>query len=262
MATSGTLDLAAYMSNSIRTIMAKAYKSVLSNPREAKFAFRMQTLFQKSEKRRRKMLEQEELEVPPFLISSISTICNLHCKGCYARSNGIAEDEKANQKATLTADQWKNNFTEAADMGINFSLIAGGEPFMRKDILEKIAEVKDMIFPIFTNGTLIGPSYMKFLKDNLNMVPIISIEGTAMGTDERRGQGVFKRAMQSMEMLKQEGLFFGTSITITTENYHLVTSPQFIDTLRGYGCKIVFFIEYVPTEKGTEHLAFGDEHVA
>ena len=128
MATSGTLDLAAYMSNSIRTIMAKAYKSVLSNPREAKFAFRMQTLFLKSEKRRRKMLEQEELEVPPFLISSISTTCNLHCKGCYARSNGIAEDDAANQKATLTPDQWKNIFTEAADMGINFSLIAGGEP--------------------------------------------------------------------------------------------------------------------------------------
>jgi hypothetical protein len=50
MTTKGTLDLAAYMSNSIRTIMAKSYKSVLSNPREAKFAFRMQTLFQKSEK--------------------------------------------------------------------------------------------------------------------------------------------------------------------------------------------------------------------
>jgi len=62
MATSETLDLGAYMSNSIRNIMAKAYKSVLSNPREAKFAYRMQTLFQKSEKRRRKMLEQEGLE--------------------------------------------------------------------------------------------------------------------------------------------------------------------------------------------------------
>lgn len=198
MATSSQLDLAAYMSNSIRTIMAKAYKSVLSNPREAKFAYRMQTLFQKSEKRRKKMLEQEGLEVPPFLISSISTTCNLHCKGCYARSNGIAEDDATNQKATLTPEQWKAIFTESADMGINFSLIAGGEPFMRKDILESIAEVKDMIFPIFTNGTLIGPSYMKFLKDHLNMVPIISIEGTAMGTDERRGQGVFKRAMQSM----------------------------------------------------------------
>jgi len=53
MATNETLDLRAYMSNSIRNIMAKAYKSVLSNPREAKFAYRMQTLFQKSEKRRK-----------------------------------------------------------------------------------------------------------------------------------------------------------------------------------------------------------------
>lgn len=255
-------SLADYMSGSIRNIMAKAYKSVLSNPREAKFAFRMQSLFQKSEKRRRKMMEQEGLEVPPFLISSISTTCNLHCKGCYARSNGIAEDAEADRKATLTPEQWQAIFTEAANMGINFSLIAGGEPFMRKDILEKIAEVKDMIFPIFTNGTLIGPSYMKFLNEHLNMVPIISIEGTAMGTDERRGQGVFKRTLQSMALLKEEDLFFGTSITVTTENYHLVTSPEFIDNLRGYGCKIVFYIEYVPTEKGTEHLAFGNEEVA
>ena len=89
------------MSNSIRTIMAKAYKSVLSNPREAKFAYRMQTLFQKSERRRKKMLEQEGLEIPPFLISSISTTCNLHCKGCYARSNGIAEDAEVDRKSTL-----------------------------------------------------------------------------------------------------------------------------------------------------------------
>lgn len=31
-------NLSDYMSNSIRQIMAKAYKNVLSNPREAKFA--------------------------------------------------------------------------------------------------------------------------------------------------------------------------------------------------------------------------------
>lgn len=255
------MDLAAYMSGSISRIMAKAYKNVLSNPREAKFAFRMQQLFAKSEKRRRKIKEQEGLDVPPFLISSIATQCNLHCKGCYARSNGIADDEEATRKATLTPEQWRQIFTEAAEMGINFSLLAGGEPMMRRDILDAVAEVKDMIFPIFTNGTLIGPSYVEFLNKHLNMVPIISIEGTAIGTDERRGQGVFRRAMQSMEMLCQEDLFFGTSITVTTENLEQVTSSEFINQLRSYGCKIVFFIEYVPTEPGTEHLAFGDEHV-
>ncbi|MCR5198801.1 MAG: radical SAM protein [Prevotella sp.] len=256
------IDLAAYMSGSISLIMTKAYKNVLSNPREAKFAFRMQQLFAKSEKRRRRVLDDERLEVPPFLISSISTTCNLHCKGCYARSNGIAEDAEADRRETLTPEQWRDIFTEAASLGINFSLLAGGEPMMRKDILEAVAEVKDMFFPIFTNGTLIGPSYMDFLRKHLNMVPIISIEGTAMGTDERRGQGVFRRAMQSMELLRQEDLFFGTSITVTTENLPMVTSKEFIDQLRSYGCKIVFFIEYVPTEAGTEHLAFNDEHVA
>ena len=256
------LDLATYMSGSISRIMAKAYKNVLSNPREAKFAFRMQQLFAKSEKRRKKVQEKEGIDVPPFLISSISTTCNLHCKGCYARSNGIANDQEAERKATMTPQQWQQIFTEAADMGINFSLLAGGEPMMRKDIQEAVAEVKDMIFPIFTNGTLIGPSYIEFLRKHLNMVPIISIEGTAMGSDERRGQGVFKRAMQSMELLKQEDLFFGTSITVTTENYQMVTTSEFIDQLRSYGCKIVFYIEYVPTEAGTEHLAFIDEHVA
>lgn len=262
METSEKNQLAEYMSGSIRNIMTKAYKNVLSNPREAKFAYKMQRLFEKSEKLRSKMAETEELDVPPFLISSISTTCNLHCKGCYARSNGIAEDAEADRKQTLTPQQWRDIFTEAASMGINFSLLAGGEPMMRRDILEQVAEVKDMIFPIFTNGTLIGPTYMEFLRKHLNMVPIISIEGTAMGTDERRGRGVFNRAMQSMQLLKQEDLFFGTSITVTTENLPLVTSREFIDQLRSYGCKIVFFIEYVPTEAGTEHLAFNDEHVA
>ncbi len=255
-------DLAGYMSNSIRNIMVKAYKNVLSNPREAKFAYKMQRLFEKSEKLRRKVSETEHLAIPPFLISSISTTCNLHCKGCYARSNGIAEDAEAQRKETLTPAQWRDIFTEAASLGIYFSLLAGGEPMMRKDILEEVSKVGDMIFPIFTNGTLIGPSYIQFLRKHLNLVPIISIEGTAMGTDERRGNGVFRRAMQSMELLKQEDLFFGTSITVTTENYRLVTSEEFINQLRSYGCKIVFYVEYVPTESGTEHLAFDDEHVA
>ena len=44
-----------------------------------------------------------------------------------------------------------------------------------------------------------GPSYIDFLRRHLNMVPVISIEGTAIGTDERRGRGVFQRAMQSSD---------------------------------------------------------------
>ena len=256
------IDCAAYMNGSISRIMAKAYKNVLSNPREAKFAFRMQQLFAKSEKRRKKVKEQEGIDVPPFLICSIATICNLHCKGCYARANGIAADSAEEQKTTLSPDQWKAIFEESALLGINFALLAGGEPMMRKDILEAVAEVKDMIFPIFTNGTLIGPSYIEFLKKHLNMIPVISIEGMEHSTDERRGKGMSKLAMQSVEMLHNEDLFFGTSITVTTENFDLVTSDEFVDNLRDLGCKLIIYVEYVPTEAGTEYLAFGEADLA
>ena len=253
------INLQGYMSDAIRRIMAKAYRNVLSNPLEAKAVWRLQQTFLKSEKRRAAVRKAEGVDVPPFLICSISTTCNLHCKGCYARANGIAADSKEEQKETLTPEQWKAIFEEAASLGINFALLAGGEPMMRKDILERVAEVEDMIFPIFTNGTLFGPSYIAFLKQHLNMIPVISIEGMEHSTDERRGKGMYKRAMQSVEMLHAEDLFFGTSITVTTENFELVTSDAFVDNLRALGCKLIIYVEYVPTEPGTEYLAFGEE---
>lgn len=257
-----SFDLAAYMAEGIREFMADAYRNVLTNPREARFVHRMRKVVEKSEKRRREVLEREGIAVPPFLIASIATTCNLHCKGCYARNNGIAEDKEERQKATLTPEQWHGVLKEAASVGVNFTLLAGGEPLMRRDIIEAVAQVKEMIFPVFTNGTLIGPTYIDLIKRNLNIIPVISIEGTALGTDERRGKGVFDRAMLSMEMLKKEDLIFGASITVTSENMELVTSPQFIDMLREKRCRLLFYVEYVPTEKGTEQMALSDEQVA
>lgn len=249
------------MSGSIRNIMTAAYRNLLSNPREAKFAFRMQQAFSKSEKRRKTIADKEGVDVPPFLICSIATQCNLHCKGCYARSNGIANDVGDNSKPTLTAEQWGTVFSEAADIGVNFALLAGGEPMMRRDVLEAAAKESRMIFPVFTNGTLIGPTYIDFLRNNFNIIPIISIEGSGEGTDQRRGKGVYQRAMLSMDMLHAEHLFFGVSITVTTENIRYVTSPEFLGGLQVKGCKLVFYVEYVPTEPGSEHLAFGDADV-
>lgn len=252
------INLQSYMSDAIRRIMAKAYRNVLGNPLEAKTVWHLQQTFLQSEKRRRRVLKKEGVDVPPFLICSIATTCNLHCKGCYARANGIASDNPGTQKPSLSPEQWKSIFEEAASLGINFALLAGGEPMMRRDILECVAEVEDMIFPIFTNGTLIGPSYIAFLKQHRNMIPVISIEGLEQTTDERRGKGMYQRAMKSAEMLHAEDLFFGTSITVTTENFGLVTSDDFVDNLRAIGCKLIIYVEYVPTEPGTEHLAFGE----
>ena len=254
------MDLSAYMAESIRNIMAKAYLNVLSNPRETRFVARMQRVLGKAERRRKEYLEKEGLEVPPFLIASIATTCNLQCKGCYARKNGIAGDTPT--KTSLSPDQWHTIFSDAAELGVGFCLLAGGEPLIRRDLLESAATIEDIIFPVFTNGTLIGALYTDFFKRHLNMIPVISLEGELLATDSRRGKGVFQRALLSMEMLQKEKLFFGTSITVTTENYREVTSEDFLSHLSSLGCKLVFYVEYVPFDEITEHLAFRDEHVA
>ena len=258
----GEINLQGYMSDAIRRIMAKAYGNVLHNPSQAKAVWQLQQTFLKSERRRAAMKEEGGVDVPPFLICSVATTCNLHCKGCYARANGIAADGGEGRKASLTPAQWRGIFEEAASLGVNFALLAGGEPMMRRDILESAAEVREMVFPVFTNGTLIGPSYIDFLKRHPNMIPVISIEGMEHATDERRGKGMYRRAMLSVEMLHREGLFFGTSITVTTGNFDLVTSDAFVDNLRTMGCKLIVYVEYVPTEPGTEHLAFGEAEMA
>jgi MoaA/NifB/PqqE/SkfB family radical SAM enzyme len=50
-------------------------------------------------------------------------------------------------------------------------------------------------------------------------------------------------------------LFYGTSLTVTTENMQSITSPEYMEHLQQYGCKIVFFVEYVPAEANTTYLA-------
>ena len=198
------MDLAKYMTDSIANIMAKAYLNVLSNPREARFIHRMQKQFSASSHRRAKLLEEDGTVVPPFLIASIATTCNLQCKGCYARKNGIAAPDNQPRRQTLTPAQWRSIFAEAAEMGVNFALLAGGEPLTRRDLLEQIAQVEEIIFPIFTNGTMLGASYLEFFKQHMNMIPVFSLEGDALQTDTRRGEGVYRMVEQSMQKMKEE----------------------------------------------------------
>ena len=45
--------------------------------------------------------------------------------------------------------------SEAKDLGVSFFVIAGGEPFLRPVLLDIMKEYPEIIFLVFTNGTLI-----------------------------------------------------------------------------------------------------------
>ena len=194
--------------------------------------------------------------IPPFLIASITSRCNLHCAGCYARAiNSCGDDERTGQ---LSTDEWKRIFTEAHDIGVSFIILAGGEPMVRKNVIEAAAEVKDIMFPIITNGTLINDEYIKLFSKNRNLIPIISIEGGEAVTDKRRGQGVYAIIDKAMSKLKENRIITGASVTVTKENLDEVLSDEYVSGLHNKGCAVMLFIEYVDVT-GKSQLSIGDD---
>ena len=245
-----------YMNNGVRKFTKSLLKSTFRNPRAAIFMLKMQNVVTNAQ-RKRERYEREGTHVPAFLISSITEKCNLFCQGCYARSNGICGSEKP-VKQTLSASEWKQIFDDAADIGISFNILAGGEPLLRKDVIKAAAEQKNMVFGIFTNGTLINDDYIELFQNYPNLVPVLSMEGFQDETDMRRGKGIYLKITTIMKQLKLRNILYGVSVTVTSANMQTVTSSAFLDNLRQLGCKLMFCVEYVPVEKGTEHLALSD----
>lgn len=215
-----------------------------------------------SQKARKVRREKEEAgeHIPPFLIASITRECNLRCKGCYARANQSCHDIHGAESGVLSETEWGEIFHQAAELGISFILLAGGEPFVRKEVLKKAGQQKHILFPVFTNGTLMDAERIELLEQNRNLIPILSIEGNQETTDARRGDGIYRKLQDTMELLKKHGILFGASVTVHRENQKEAVSKSFVDSLAKAGCKGIVYVEYVPVDRATKQLAFTDEN--
>jgi MoaA/NifB/PqqE/SkfB family radical SAM enzyme len=138
-------------------------------------------------------------------------------------------------------------------------MLAGGEPFLRSEILDITADFPRLIFPIFTNGTLLDDSMLSKIRQQKNVIPVISLEGYENDTDSRRGEGVYQRLLTLMGLMKNKGLFYGTSITVTRSNLSTVTGGEFVRGLISSGCRVIFYVEYVPFKAGTEDWVLSEE---
>ena len=180
------------------------------------------------------------LPAPPVMICSVTNRCNLKCKGCYHQSperpSGIE----------LTSERFGRLINEASEIGTRIIMLAGGEPLLRKDMLEVASAEKGTIFPVFTNGTLLDSETIRFFKRNRNLIPVLSVEGDRQKTDQRRGEGLYEKVESTAEVLRRNKMFYGLSITLTSENFEEVTDPGYIQKYYDLGCRLFFFVEYVP----------------
>ncbi|MBR0382682.1 MAG: radical SAM protein [Eubacterium sp.] len=249
-------DIQDYMTKGVERVVSDALKATFKDPRESAFMVRFAAASRKASGKRRRAEDAGE-HIPPFLIASITSECNLHCAGCYSRCNHATVD--SSPVSQLTGEEWFRIFDEADDLGISFILLAGGEPMLRRDVIEAAGKKPGILFPIFTNGTFMDEKYFALFDKCRNLIPIMSIEGEKEITDARRGRGIFDRLIANMDELHRRGLIFGASVTVTTENVREVSSDSFLKKLSDRGCKAVIFVEFVPVAEDSRELAPGDD---
>ena len=249
-------DITSYMSKGVERVVGDIVKATFRNPRESAYMAKF-ALASRNASRKRQKADAAGEHVPPFLIASITSQCNLHCAGCYSRCNHATVD--AEPVRQLTAEEWLRIFDEADDLGVSFILLAGGEPMIRRDIIEAAGKHPNILFPIFTNGTFMDERYFELFDKCRNLIPVMSIEGEKETTDARRGKGVYEQLISNMDALSQRGLIFGASVTVTTQNVREVSSDAFLKKLSDRGCKAVIFVKFVPVTDDSRELAPGDE---
>jgi len=144
------------------------------------------------------------------LISSFEILyrCNLLCEFCRIPTN---------KKYEMTTDQLRTAVREFSEAGMGIAIFTGGEPTLRDDLPEIINEAKS--FGVFTHLVTNG-TYLKKRINNVKEIDSlsVSIDGPKEIHDKLRGPGVFDRAIEGLQIAKENGIFTHMMSIITQDN--------------------------------------------
>ena len=203
-----------------------------------KFAYNFGWRGMRSVQRFKKGLKKGEY-FPPFLYISVLNSCNLRCQGCWV--DVAAKQEK------IEAEQLHRLIREASEAGNSFFGILGGEPFMYKGLLDILAEHQDCYFQIFTNGQFITDEVAKKMRAMGNVTPLISIEGTELVSDERRGKAdVYSKSMQGILNCVENKLLTGVATSLCQNNINDLLQERWLDKLIDLGVMYAWYHTYRP----------------
>ncbi len=176
---------------------------------------------------------------PPFLYLSVINSCNLRCQGCWV-------DVGAKQHR-IEVDAANRTIAQAKAMGNSFFGILGGEPFMHKDLLKIFEANRDVYFQVFTNGHFITDEVAAKLRQLGNVTPLISVEGTEVISDTRRGRdGVLNQTMQGLENALRHKLLVGVCTSVCKTNIDDLVSDKWVNRLIEMGVMYCWYHIYRP----------------
>ncbi len=186
----------------------------------------------------------------PVVVWNMTRRCNLKCVHCYAQA---LEEDGVDEISTAQA---KVMIDDLASYGAPVMLFSGGEPLVRKDLIElaNYATSKGMRAVVSTNGTLITKEKAKELKEvGLSYVGI-SLDGMEEVHDKfRKVPGSFAKALEGIANCQAEGLKVGVRFTINKRNVQEV--PGIFKLLKDLEVPRACFYHLVYSGRGSELIA-------
>jgi MoaA/NifB/PqqE/SkfB family radical SAM enzyme len=163
----------------------------------------------------------------PLRVTHVITYrCNLTCTFCVLPT---VDSELDTQEAKNAIDAFRR--LGAVSWGFT-----GGEPFVRKDLLElsRYAKSRDLVSTIVTNGWFHDRA-AEFSTADVDLV-MISLEGGEADTDRLRGEGAYARALQSASHFRSAGIPISFEMVLSDNNLDAVETLVAIASDYGASC--------------------------
>jgi MoaA/NifB/PqqE/SkfB family radical SAM enzyme len=138
----------------------------------------------------------------------------------------MCESWRETEGKDFSTNEWKDIILQLKEEGITGVVFTGGEPTLRKDLLEIVEFASHLGFRmgLNTNGTLLSKDLMRDLL-NLGISRVtVSVDGVGAMFEEVRGvRGSFRKVYDTLEMLsslkkEREGFFVNIATVLMSKN--------------------------------------------
>jgi len=168
-------------------------------------------------------------------IWEITHSCNYGCSYCIFSCN------KEIIKGELTTKECFHVIDELVNHEFKHLKVTGGEPFLRKDIIEILKYASDkMVTDISTNASLITPKIVEELnKINLKMIHV-SLDGNKLEHESVRGKNTYEATIRGLNALKKSKNRIRIGCVIHSNNENNL--EEIIKVSKDYADEIIFSI--------------------
>lgn len=155
----------------------------------------------------------------------ITLRCNLRCLHCGSSAGEASEKELTTEEAIELCE-------DLAKLGCENVCLMGGEPFLRDDWFEIAKAIKDLSMEVsFVSNGIIVDKVLKRLAKTEPIVVGISIDGAEKIHDHIRGRGSYKKAVDSLTLLKSANI--KTTVITAVSKMNFKELPKIKDLLLG-----------------------------